>query len=120
MVAVHAVLGTGEFVLKRFRVRRRGIGVRHFENSRHAPHDGRAGARFQILLVLHTRLAEMHLAVDHARQQMEPRAIDHLARLVFAYRANCRDPSAADPYIALTDPVLINYCSAFENEIECF
>ena len=55
------------------------VGVRHLEHRGHPAEHGRARTRLEILLVDGARLAEMHLAVDHAGQDMQPRAVDALA-----------------------------------------
>ena len=55
------------------------IGVRHFEHGGDAAQHRAARAGFQVLLVGQAGLAEMHLAVDHARQQMQAAAVDRLA-----------------------------------------
>ena len=39
---------------------------------------GRKRSCFQIFLVFQTRLTEMHLTIDHAGQDVQARAIDHL------------------------------------------
>ena len=78
-IAMHAVMAALDLVGNR---RRRGggrIGVRHLEHGGDAAEHRAARAGFEVLLVGEAGLAEMHMAVDHARQQMQAAAVDHLA-----------------------------------------
>ena len=59
---------------------RQRVGVGHLEHRRDAAENGGARAGLEVLLVGQARLAEMHLAVDHAGQDMQPAAVDPLAR----------------------------------------
>ena len=61
-VAMHAVVAAPHLVGKRLGRRGLRVGVGHLEHRRDAAHDGGAGARFEILLVVEAGLAEMHLA----------------------------------------------------------
>ena len=54
------------------------IGVRHFEHRGDAAHHGAARTGFEVFLVGLAGLAEMHLGVDHAGQDMQALAVDHL------------------------------------------
>ena len=58
---------------------RRRVGVGHLEHGGDAAEHGRARSRLEVLLVDRPGLAEMHLAVDHAGQDVQPGAIDALA-----------------------------------------
>ena len=51
--------------------------VGHLQEARHAPFRARPAGRVQILLVREPRFPEMHLVVDHARNQVQPRRINH-------------------------------------------
>ena len=54
----------------------RGPGVGHVEHAGDAAGDGGAGAGFEILLVLEPGLAEMHLGVDEAGQDVQAGGVD--------------------------------------------
>ena len=56
-----------------------GSGVGHLEDGGHAAHHRGERPGLQILLVLRAGLAEMHLAVDDAREDRQTRRIDDLA-----------------------------------------
>ena len=59
------------------------------------------------------RLAEMHLGVDHARQDVQALAVDHLAGRGLAERADRGDPAARDADIAHALAVLIDHGAGF-------
>jgi hypothetical protein len=71
-VAMHAMMAAPTLSAS---VPRRGqrIGVGHLEHGGDAAQHGRARTGLQIFLVLEARLAEMHLAVDHAGQDVQAR-----------------------------------------------
>ena len=79
-IAVHAVRGAQHLVGERLGGGGQRLGVGHFEYRGDAAEHGGARAGLEVLLVLEPRLAEMHLAVDHAGQNVRPAAIDALAR----------------------------------------
>ena len=60
----------------------RGLGVGHFEDAGDAAHDRGAAAGFEVFLVLGAGLAQMHLGVDDAGQDVKPGAIDDFGRLL--------------------------------------
>ena len=78
-VAMHAAGGAPHLVGKRGLAGGQRIGVGHFEDGGDAAQHGRARAGLQIFLVLQPRLAEMHLAVDDAGQDVQAAAVDRLA-----------------------------------------
>ncbi len=79
-IAMHAVTGALHLVREgRFRDGQ-WISVRHLEHAGDAAHHGAARARLQILLLGQAGLAEMHLGVDHAGQDVQALAVDHLGR----------------------------------------
>ena len=79
-VAMHAVMRALDLVGER-RGRGRGrVGVRHLEHRRDAAQHRAARAGFEVFLVGEAGLAEMHMAVDHARQHMQAAAVDGLSR----------------------------------------
>ena len=53
-----------------------GLGIGHLEDAGDAARDRGAAAGLEVFLVLGPRLAEMHLAVDDARQDMKAGAVD--------------------------------------------
>ena len=75
-VAMHAVACPRRPCRRGRLARRLRLGVRHLEDRRDAAHDGGAGAAFEVFLVVEAGLAEMHLRVDHARQDVQAAAID--------------------------------------------
>ncbi len=79
-VAMHPAASPRHFVGQRFGSGRRRIGVRHFEYCGHAAQHRGAAAAFEILAVLTARLAEMHMAVDDARQDMQAPRVEILSR----------------------------------------
>ncbi len=93
-VAKHPMPGAANLVGKRIRARRQRLRIRHLENGGHAARDGGAAARFQIFLVLEARLAEMHLCVDDARQDVQAPGIDRLGGLGRTEIADRGDPPA--------------------------
>ena len=78
-IAMHAACRARHFVGERRVARGQGVRIGHFENGGDAAHDRRAGAGLQIFLMRRAGLAEMHLRVDHARQNMEASGVDRLA-----------------------------------------
>ena len=59
----------------------------------------------QVLLVLEARLAEMHLTVDHAGQNVQAGAVDDIAGCGGIDRADGRDAAVGDADIAHADAV---------------
>src|SRR3546814_6009607 len=84
MIAPHAMMAAPDFVLQPLRAISVGAGVRHFENGRHPAQHSGAAARFEVFLMLKARLAEMHLTVDDARQNIQTRAVNHFTRIAKA------------------------------------
>ena len=75
-VAMHAPAPARDLVGERLGAHRRGLGVRHLEHGGDAAKHRRPAAGFQILLMLEPWLAEMHLGVDDARQDMQAGGIE--------------------------------------------
>ncbi len=75
-VAMHAVRAAPHLVGQRFRAGGQRVGVGHLEDGGDAAQHRRARAAFQVFLVLQPGLAEMHLAVDHAGQDVQAAAVD--------------------------------------------
>ena len=77
-IAVHVVMGAGDLVRERRGAGGQGIGVRHLEHRRDPAHDRAQRAGNEIFLMREAGVAEMHLAVDHAGQHVQPPAIHGL------------------------------------------
>ena len=78
-IAMHAVAAALHLVGEGCLGDGQGIGVRHLEHRGDAAHHGAARTGFEVFLVGQARLAEMHLGVDHAGQDVQALAVDHLA-----------------------------------------
>ncbi|MHC2640217.1 hypothetical protein ACVJGB_003085 [Bradyrhizobium liaoningense] len=115
---MHAVIGplhlVGELGL-RHRQRRR---VRHFEHGGDAAHHGAARAGFEVFLVLQPGLAEMHLRVHHAGQDVQALAVDHLRGAALRQRPQLGDATARDADVANGLAVLVDHGAALEDHIE--
>ena len=92
---MHAVVAAPHLVGERLGVVVCGFGVGHLEDGRDAAHDGGARAGFEIFLVVEPRLAEMHLRVDDAGQDVQAPAIDDAGRRGAREIADGGDPAAA-------------------------
>ncbi len=100
-------------------LRRRGqrIGVGHFEHGRHAAEHGGPRAGFEVFLVGRAGLAEMDLAVDHARQDVQARAIDDLPGAGLRQIADGGDGLADQSDVARRDSVLVDQHAAAQDQI---
>ena len=76
---MHAVVRALDLVGQRLGGGGGRVGVRHLEHRRDAAQHRRARAGFEIFLVGQPRLAEMHMAVDHAGQDVQAPAVDGFA-----------------------------------------
>ena len=70
--------------------------------------------------MLEARLAEMHLAVDDARQDMQPRGVYGLAGKPLGDFADGDDAPVSHPDIGKPLARMIDEGPAFENEVEGF
>ena len=77
-IAMHAMMAALDLVGEGLLGDRQRIGVRHLEHRRDAAHHGAARAGLEIFLVGQARLAEMHLRVHHAGQDVQALAVDRL------------------------------------------
>ena len=118
-IAIHAVAWRARTLSARASaVTVSGLGIGHFEDAGDAAHDGGAAAGFQVFLVFGAGLAQMHLAVDHAGQDVQARCSRWSRAACVA--ANCPMPTirpARDGDIALAHPIMIDDGSTLENEI---
>ncbi len=119
-IAMHAVMRALDLVGDRFGGGGGGIGVGHLEHGGDAAEHGAARARFEVFLVGQAGLAEMHVAVDHARQQMQAAAVDHLAGGSARKVADGGKAAAADAEIAGALAVLVDHGAAFEDQVVGF
>jgi hypothetical protein len=110
---MHAVAAAPDLVGEGRLGNGQGIGVRHFEHGGDPAHHGAARSRLQIFLLGLARLAEMHLGVDHAGQDVQALAVDHLAAVACPEAADRRDPATTDADIANTLAVLIDHGAGF-------
>ena len=63
-------------------------------------------------MCVEARLAEMHLAVDDAGQDVQARAVDHLAGRGLRQIADGGDPAGGDADVALALAVLVDHRAA--------
>ncbi len=117
-VAIHPPAAACDLARQGFSAHRRGLGVRHLEDRRHAAEHGRQAARLQIFLVLEPGLAEMHLRVDHARQHVQASGIDGLGGLGRGQAADGGDPAVFNADIGEAFPGMVDEGGAFDEEIE--
>ncbi len=117
-VAMHAILGARDLIGEIGRGRRERLGVRHLEHGRHAAQHRGARAGFEIFLMRRARLAEMHLRVDDAGQNMQPRAIDALGCRGAREIADFGDLAMPEPDVAQPLAVMIDQNAAGQNRVE--
>src|SRR5690606_4866156 len=115
----HAVAGAADFVGERVCAGRRWPGVRHLEDGCDSAKHGGAASRFEILLLLQARLAEMNLRVDDTRQNVQTGAVDHLAAGLGGKRTKRSDATVADADVTLANSVVIDDGAALQHQIEC-
>ena len=112
-IAMHAMAAAPDLVGEGLLRHRQRIGVRHLEHRRHPAHDRAARTGLQILLVRQPRLAEMHLRVHHAGQDVQPLAVDDLGRIRLRQSADFGDAAIADADVADPLAVLIDHGAGF-------
>ena len=89
-IAMHAARRPRDLIGERLGGYGRRIGIRHVEHRRDAAQHGGAAAAFQVLAILAAGLAEMHMAVDDAGQDVQARARRNMSPA--ASRANVAEP----------------------------
>src|SRR5690606_25601527 len=94
------------------------IGVGHFGYGGDAAECGCARACLEVFLVLHSRLAEMDLAVHHAGQNMQSRTVDPLAGRGLAELSHRGDAAVLYANVAHTLAVVVDHGAACQDEIE--
>jgi hypothetical protein len=104
------------------RLSRRGgrIGIRHLKYRGDAAEHRATRAGFEILLVGETGLTEMHMAVDHARQQMQAAAIDQLAGRGARKVPDRRELAGMNTKIPRTLAVVVDHGAALEDQVVGF
>jgi hypothetical protein len=115
---MHAVMAAPHLVGERLRARGLRIGVGHLEHRRDAAHDGGPGAGFEVFLVLEAGLAEMHLGVDDAWQDVQAAAVDLPRRGGVGQIPDGRDGAAPHAHVALEASVVIDDDAALEDQVE--
>ena len=104
MVDPGAALGPLKLVGQIGFAQRGRAGVGHLKDRSNPAQGRRAGAAFQIFLVLEPGLPEMHLAVDDARQHGQAGDVQHLGRIA-RYMAERRDAPVLDRDIDILKPI---------------
>ena len=117
-IAMHAAGGALHLVGERSLARGQRFGVGHLEDGGDAAQHRRARAGLEVFLVLHTGFAEMHLAVDHTRQDVQAGAIDGFLGGGTAEIPYGGDAAVPDADVADALAVLIDHCPACQDEIE--
>ncbi len=110
-VVGHA-MGGGEALLfrQRFEAQRRRAGIGHVHETGDAARHGGAGFAGDRALLWITRLAEVHLVVDHSRQQVASGGIDLPAgAAVFQAAGDAFDATVADQQIAFAYLPLVDH-----------
>ena len=70
MVAIHSMMSTAKLVCHSARTVSIWRRVRHFEHRCNTAENRRHAARFEVFLVLKTRLSKVHLRVDNTGQDV--------------------------------------------------
>ena len=113
---VEAVVGPGaaarELVLgfQDGRIQRRRVGVGHVHEAGQATGHGRRRFAGDVALVGQARFAEVHLVIDHAREQPAPGRVHHL--LAVARRqpvADLRDAAVLDAQVAVEGAAFVDH-----------
>ncbi len=112
-IAMHAMAAKPDLAGEGFFRDRQRIGVRHLEYRGHPAHDRAARARLQIFLMGQPRLAEMHLRVHHAGQDVQALAIDDLGRARLPQSADFGDAASANADVADPLAVLADHGAGF-------
>src|SRR5262245_61478097 len=116
-IAVHPMMPASHLVRERLRAGCSRLGIGHLKDSGDAAHHRTARAGFEILLVSQAGLAEVHLGIDHTRQNMQASTIDGLARGGLRQVTKCRDASTRNAKIARAFPVVIDDSPTLEDQI---
>ncbi|MGY3293714.1 hypothetical protein ACVWWP_006781 [Bradyrhizobium sp. LM3.6] len=117
-IAMHAMMGAlhlvGEGGLRHGQWR----GVRHLEHGGDAAHHCAARAGLKVFLLLQPGLAEMHLRVHDAGQDVQALAVDHFGGGSLRQRADIGNAAVDDADIAGSLAVLVDDSAALEDQVE--
>ena len=119
-VAIHAPAPAPDLIGERLRAHRRWLGVRHLEHGGDAAEHGRPAAGLEIFLMLEPRLAEMHLGIDDARQDMQAGGLQGPACVLGGEGANRDNSAVFHADIGCPFAGMIDEGRAFDEEIEGF
>jgi len=114
---MHAAGGAGDLVGESLTRGGQRIGVRHLEDAGDTAHDGRERAGREVLLVLETGLAEMHLGVDNAWEDVEALAVGGDVGGVGSQRAERGNAAGADADVGGMRAVLIDDGAVLEDRV---
>jgi hypothetical protein len=110
---MHAVVPARDLVGERLGRGGERIGVRHLEHRGDPAHHGTARSRLQVLLVGQPGLAEMHLGIHHAGQDVQALAVDRLGGGSLSEPADGGDPAVGNADVADALAVLIDHGAGF-------
>ena len=113
---MHAVGAGSDLGIKSFACRGQRIGVGHLENAGDPAHHGAKRTGLEVFLVGEARLAEMHLGVDDAWEDVETTAIHNVGGIV-ADLAQSSDAALADGDVEETHAVVIDHGGVLENGV---
>ena len=116
-VAMHASRSPAHLVRQSLRAGGERVGVGHLEDRGDTAQHSGARACLQVFLVFQAGLAEMHLAVDHARQDVERATVDDFPGGCLEQVADRRDAALADADVAQTDAVMVGDGAAFQDHV---
>ena len=106
---MHDALGAGELRRQRGTVGDRRAIVRHVHHAGGAAGDGGRGLGAEVADVGGAGLPEVHLVVDHARQQVQPGSVDHgVGGAPGEVRAKCGDAAALGQQVGLEHPAFVD------------
>ncbi len=115
---MHAPARARHLVGKLRFARRQRIGVGHVEDADDAAQNRAARSRFKVFLMRRARLAEMHLRVDDAGQNMQAATVDRLTGRGARQIADFGDLAVAKADVARALAVLIDERAAGEDDVE--
>src|SRR6202008_2754728 len=120
VVAVHAPARPRELLLDRGGAGRRRGGVRHLQDGGDAAQHGGATAALKILLVFVSGLAEMHLRVNDAGEDVQTRRVENLGGLRRTQGADRLNTPAAHADFGRRDAVRRRCDAAPDQKVEAF
>ena len=100
--------GAPHLVSQGFSGRGQWLGVGHFEDGSHPACNRRPASGFEIFLVFEPRLAKMHLAVNDARQDVQPLGVQRLNSFTPVQIADRGDAALGKAEIAHAGAIMID------------